>query len=211
MIRFFFRWFFRLAVLAVVLAAALILLKDTLMREWIHYRLRSVTGLETRLGPVQSGFLAGSLTVSDLHLYNPPEFGGGILLSIPDLHLQWDTSAARRGDLRFQLVRLHLAELSLVRNAQGQTNIYQILDDARHRVGLLDAALLHPPGFEFTGIDTLNLTLGTLRLVNLGPPVLQYDRRLGLTNEILRNVRSQADLSPLIFRFLLQELLPRSP
>ncbi len=205
MIRFAFRWLFRLVVLLVVLVVGLILAKDILVREWVAYRLRTVTGLETRLDGARAHFLAGSISLTGVQLYNSADFGGGPLLSAPEIHLELDTDALARREYRLRLARLHVSEFSLVRNTRGETNIYAIADHARRHANLGDAVLAGPPGLTFTGIDTLNLTFGTLRLVDLGIPGASRDFRVGLTNEILRNVRSEADLTPLLLRVLFRE------
>lgn len=206
MIRFVFRWLFRLVILALVLATALFLLKDTLLREWLVYRVRHVTGLETRLAGLKTEWFAGTLTLTGLQLYNTAEFGGGPFLDAPDLHVEIDTAALRQRELKLRLARVHIAEFSLVRNLQGQTNLYSMMDHANARASVVDAVAVAPPGLEFRGIDTLNLTLGTLRLVQLSPPPVNREIRLGVTNEIIRNVRSTADFTPLIMQIVVREL-----
>ena len=206
MTRFVFRWLLRLAGLGVVVAVAGYFGRDLLLREWIAYRLRSVTGLETQLGGLHSGPGFGVVTLENLRLVNSTNFGGGLLLAAPELHLELDRDRLARRELRFRLARLHLAELSIVRNASGQTNLVDLLDRIRTRATAIDAMTVSPPGFEFGGIETLDLTLGTARFVQLGPVPVSRDLRVGMTNEILREVRSTDDLAPLLFRLLIREL-----
>ena len=55
--------------------------------------------------------------------------------------------------------------------------------------------------FKFTGIDVMNVTLGTFRLSNLASGHgEQID--FGIKNQVLRNVKSEADLAPLGFAAL---------
>lgn len=206
MIRFVFRWLYRLLLLALVLGIALVLLKDVLLREWVVYRLRNVTGLETRLAGLKTEMLAGTITLTGLQLYNTAEFGGGPFLDAPDLHLELDTAALRQRELKLRLARLHLAEFSLVKNLQGQTNIFAMVERVNTQATAVDAVAVAPPGLEFRGIDTLNLTLGTLRLVQMAPPAINKEIRLGVTNEIIRNVRSASDLTPLLMQVIVREL-----
>lgn len=205
MIRFVFRWLFRLVLLLVVLAVGIFLARDLLVREWIAYRLREVTGLETRLDGARAHFLAGDITLTGLQVYNSADFGGGPLLSAPELHLEVDGDALKRREYRLRLARVHIADFSLVRNQRGETNIYAMAEYAKTHASLGDAVLFAPPGLTFTGIDTLNLTWGRCRLVDLGIPGASKDFNVGLTNEIVRNVRSEADLSPLLIRVLFRE------
>lgn len=206
MIRFVVRWLFRGLILVIVLATALFLCRDALTREWLIYRIRSVTGLETHLQSVRTAWLAGSITLSQLEVFNSAEFGGGRLLAIPDLHLELDASRLWQREFRLNLARLHLAELNVVRNTAGATNLFALRRNVEERATLVDAAVLSPPGLEFAGIDTLNLSLGTLRLVQMGPTNQVREIRVGVTNEILRNVRSEQDFTPLILRVMFREL-----
>lgn len=206
MIRFVFRWLFRGVVLLIVLGTALYLLKDQLLREWVVYRLRTVTGLETRLDSLRSEFLGGTLTLGGLQIFNSADFGGSPLLTVPDLHVQVDTGALAHREFRLQLARLHLAEFNVIRNQRGETNLVALLDSVSRRANAGDAAAVSPPGFEFTGIDTLNLTMGVVRFAQLGPGGGTREIQVGLTNEIVRNVRSTQDLMPLVLRVAFREV-----
>jgi len=205
-IRFAFRWLFRLLVVAIVAAAAAFLAKDILLREWALYRLRKVTGLETHLDSARAGLFTGTITLTDLRLYNSAEFGGGLLISVPDLHLEIDGDALPRRELRLKLGRLHIDEFNVVRNREGRTNIFELMETARERAGVLDALTVGAPGLEFTGIETLNLTLGTARFIQIGDPRATREFRVGVTNEIVHDVRSTSDLTPLLLKVVFREI-----
>jgi hypothetical protein len=208
-IRFVIRWVFRLsavaAVLLLLLGAGLYFLKDELLRQWLVFRLGTVTGLDTRLDGLRSDLRAGAITLTGLQIVNAPEFGGSALLTVPDLHLQLDTDALTRREFRFRLARLHLAEFNVVRNEQGRTNILALMESVSRQAGTADAAVVSPPGLEFAGIDTLDLTVGALRFAQLGPGGGTREIRVGLTHEIVRNVRTVEDLMPLILRVAFRE------
>lgn len=206
MIRFLFRWVFRLLIIAIVAGTALLLTKDLLLREWLVYRLRHVTGLETRLGRLQTGLLSGTITLTDLRIYNSADFGGGPFLTVPDLHLELDGSALRHRQLRLKLGRLHLAEFNLVRNLRGETNTAVLTKQVKENASSLENAAVSLPGLEFTGIDVLNLTIGTVRVTDMARPVLSREFHVDLRNETLRDVTSIADLTPLLFKLISREL-----
>jgi hypothetical protein len=205
-IRFLFRWLFRLMILAIVGGTALLLTKDLLLREWVVYRLRGITGLETRLGQLQTGLLNGTVTLTDLRIYNSAEFGGGPFLSVPDLHLELDGNALRHGQVRLKLGRLHLSEFNLVRNFHGETNIFALARRVQENASDLENAAVSLPGLEFAGIDVLNLTLGTVRLTDMARPGASREFRIDVTNETLREVASMEDLTPLLFKVIFREL-----
>src|ERR1700744_103600 len=101
------RWLLRvvvtLVILAVVFVVAAILLKDTLVKELMQRRIRKATGMDAQIGQVDVSVLTPMLTIDNLLLYNPPDFGGSLCLNMPELHLEYDPVAARAGKLRLSL------------------------------------------------------------------------------------------------------------
>lgn len=187
--KFIVRWLFRLLLLLLVLTVAALLLKDSVLKELTETRLRQRTGLETQIGRLEANLLSPTLTLHNLKLFNHPEFGGTPFLEIPDATLEYDRFALATGRLRWRLIRLHLAELTVVRDAQGRANLPVIRAEITHRA-------THP-GFatwRFGGIDTLNLTLERIRAYQLGSKSPPATFHLGLQNEILRNLRTPADV-----------------
>jgi hypothetical protein len=201
--RFLFRWAFRLFLVLVVLVVALLLLKDVLLKAFLESRIQLETGLETRISHFELGLLNPTVTLRDCTLYNSAEFGGSPMLRIPELHLEYDRSAAALSQVHLKLLRLNLAELNIIENQQGQTNVFGVL-------GGLGSVIFNdprtsktnsfPPGFK--GIDTLNLTLGNINFINLKDPRRNRQLALGVTNEIIQNVRSPQDLNPLLLKLL---------
>ena len=206
LLRFTLRWLIRGGVLALLIVAGLALFRDVLLRQWLEYRLRAVTGLESHVAAVESEWSPPSLTVRDIRILNSPEFGGEPLLLAPELHLELDRDAVRYRELHFTLARVRIDEVRAVRNQRGETNFMALLHRVEKEAGPVDAAVLSPPGLEFTGIGTLDLTFGTLHFVDLGNPGGNRDIRVAITNEVLQNVRSAADFTPLVMRVLIREI-----
>lgn len=204
MIRFAFRWLFRLLILLIVLVVAGLLLKDTIAREVILWRLRHVSGLETRLDRAQLGLLSGTLTLENLRFYNRPEFGGGPLLVLRELHAEADPAASAGGRVGLALLRVRLDEVNLVRNAAGHTNVVELLGGVAKVAQMPATNRLEVSGVDFAGIRTLNLTLGNVRFTDLGRPDQGWAFNLGVTNEVLSNVRTEADLAPVAARILVR-------
>lgn len=206
LIRFTFRWSLRLLAVALVLVGAAVIFRDTWIREWLLFRLRTITRLDTQLDRAALDWRTGTLALENLRIRNSPEFGDSILLSAPSLKVDLDTAAWRHGTLRFREVSLHLAEASAVRSVDGRTNFFELLEAVKRNGSPLDLAVLAPPGFSFGGIDTLRLTLGTLHLVDLAPPGFRRSIALQITNEVLHQVQAPEDLHPLILRVLIREI-----
>lgn len=194
MIRKLIKWFIYLCLLVLAGIITLILCKDILIRNITERRIISQTGMYVRIDRLHVGFTEPIISMQGFKLYNPPEFGGGLLLHLPDLHMEYDAEALQSGELHLSLLRLDLAELNIVRNAAGQTNIVDFLD--RVETGGLEALSLKRPAkeFGFTGIDELNLSLGHIRYLDLRNPQLNRAAAFNLENMEIKNIRSEDDL-----------------
>jgi uncharacterized protein involved in outer membrane biogenesis len=196
MVKFVFRWAFRLLLLAIVLVVALLLLKDTLIKSATERRMAAETGLPVRIGKMEVGLLTPTVTILDFRLYNLAEFGGSPFIDMPELHMEYDRTAMAQGKLHFKLIRLDLAEINVVQNAEGQTNLEMLQARQTGSRRQMDLA--------FSGIDTLNLTLGQMKYTQMSQPQKPRIIKFGLKNEILTNVRSPADLAGVLVKIALK-------
>jgi uncharacterized protein involved in outer membrane biogenesis len=202
--KFLVRWAFRGLILLIVLLVALVLLKDTLLKALTESRIRDATGMDVRISRFEVGLLRPTLSIEDFKLYNLPEFGGSPFLVVPDLYAELDPHALLRHQLRFKLVRAAVTELNIVEASSGRSNLRldgTVAGSAVTRI-LPDQDLGF--GFGFGGVDTLNLTLGQIKYTNLRNPRKSTLVKVGLKNEVLRNVRSLADLTNLVMKVSIQ-------
>ena len=184
----------------VVLIIALVLLKDALAKSWAQHRIRAETGMETKIGKVELGLFSPTLTIENLKIYNPAEFGGAPWVDVPEMHLEWETAALARQRLHFKLVRLTLNEINIVEGRDGRTNVTGVLGELERLISTNTAA--KSVSWKFAGIDTLNLTAGKLLYSSLKHS-RQSEVKLGLKNEIISDVRSWSDLSGRLVTLLL--------
>src|SRR5688500_14451467 len=155
MIKFIFRWAFRFLILAIVVVVALILLKDTILKNVAESQIRKSTGMDVKIGAMHVGMTRPVFNVENFVLYNTAEFGGGIFLDVPDLYLEM-LPGARKGELRFKLVRMNVRELNIGESLQGRTNITSVAG----ALDRLQASRTNSNEAVFKGIDTLNLSVG---------------------------------------------------
>jgi len=193
------RWALRLALgvlfLSLVCGAAIMLLRDTLARNMLTSRLRSATGMEVKISAVHVGVFAPTLSIKGFKLYNTADFGGGLCLEVPELHIEYDRSALRARQIHLTLLKLDLAELSEVVDKNGRRNF----DPAqKHKKEHKDSTKPKdsPGQWKFTGIDVLKATLGTFYISNLASGEKEKIE-FGVTNQILHHVKSWSDLAPL--------------
>jgi len=191
-----FKWFFRLSFLLVLLVVAVVLGKDAMLKAAVERQIRAQTGMDVKIGRFSLGLFSPVVTIEDFRLYNTAEFGGTPFVDIPELHIEYDRMALTERKLHITLLRFNLAELNIVKNEAGHTNLVSMMTKpppprARNSKGV--------PEIEFTGIDVLNLSLGRLRLLDLRDRQRSGELYIGLRDQVFRNVKSQSDLVGVLF------------
>ena len=211
LLRWGFRWLFRLLILAVVLAVAALLCKDILLKALVEHRIHSQTGLEVSIRRFETSLLSPGLTIEGFKLYNPPDYGGALFLSIPELYLEYDPKAAAVGLIHVKKARFNLGELNVVCNRAGQTNLLAILN--RSQAGGAPGGASHSsqPSVQFGGIDQLYLTLGTVRLLDLRDPTKNREFAIGWKDQEVKNLKTIEDVntwaSGVMLKVALQQFL----
>ncbi len=192
-------WALRLALALAMLVILGLILKDPVLRMVVERRIRSRTGMDVHIGKFSSGLFSPVLTIQDLKVYNTAEFGGAPFLDVPELHVEFDAVALRRGKLHVTFMRFHLNELSVVRNEAGQTNVVSLLNNVQgHKSGGGESG---KPGrnFQFSGIDVLDLTLGKTKYIDLKDARNNREASVNFQNQIFKNVRSDSDVYAILF------------
>lgn len=194
MIRKLLKCFLYLCLLVLAGVVALVLCKDILIRNLAERQIIKQTGQFVRIDRLHVGFTKPVISIQGFKLYNRPEFGGGLLLHLQDLRIEYDTDALQSGKLHLNFLRLDLQELNIVRNRSGRTNLVDFIDRAGTQGREALSSRLPPKDFGFTGIDVLDLSLGRIRFIDLRDPRHNREAYFGLQNAEIKNVRGEADL-----------------
>lgn len=201
--KFLIKWAFRGFLLLLVLLAVLALSFDRIVTGLAESRLRKQTGLEVRLGKLEVRPWSGRAHAEQLVIYSPAEFGGGPLVDIAELHVEYDPQLAKARKLHLKVLRFHLAELHIVVNKDGQSN----LDDVRRTVEKArrgEPIIRTNAPMEFAGLDMLNLTLGKGTWTDLRHSGTPREFDLGIRNEVVQDVKDAQQLvtklSPIFVR-----------
>ena len=201
--KFLLKWVFRLLLLLVVLLAVLALSFDSIVTGLAESRLRKQTGLEVRLGRLELRPWSGRALAEKLVIYSPAEFGGGPLVDLAEVYVEYDPALAKERKLHLKVLRFNLAELHIVVNKEGQSNldgVRRTVDEVRRgqRVARTNAPL------EFAGLDMLNLTLGKGTWTDLRHSGTPREFDLGIRNEVVQDMKDAkelvAKLTPVLVR-----------
>jgi hypothetical protein len=204
MIRFIFRWLFRLLLLGIVLAVAAILVKDTIIKSLVTTAVARKIGLPVKIGVMEVGLLTPTVSLENIVIYNSAEFGGAPFLEIPELYIEYDLRDARNRETHFHLMRLKMREINIVESAQGKTNLFELLK----RVVPGGFSLHRPKGSRklehFRGIDVLNLSVDHVKYTSLRNPRHNQETAVAIRNDIIQNVSTEQDISAILLKIFLR-------
>jgi uncharacterized protein involved in outer membrane biogenesis len=193
-----FKWLFRLFLLAVVLIVILLLSLNSILRVWVEHRIRAQTGMDAEIGRFSLSLTEPTVTIQNLKLYNPPSFGGTLFLDIPEIHVEYDPLALSKRQFHITLLRFNLGELDIVKNEAGRTNIFSMATAVAKKTGGDSATeFTRQTGLEFTGIDVLNVSVGTAKFIDLKDQRQNREQKIGIENCVMKNVKSRTDLAGL--------------
>ena len=199
MMKWIFKWLFRLFILAIVLVVVAVLSVNPLLKAVTEKHIRNATGMDAEIGGFSLGLIEPTMTIQNVKLYNSPDFGGTPFLDIREIHAEYDRAALAKNNLHITLLRFNLAELDIVKNQAGQTNIPFIANIASlQKAGINANTVKRQTGLNFTGIDVLNVSIGTMKFIDLQDQRLNRTQKIGIENCIIKNVKSPEDLAGLV-------------
>jgi uncharacterized protein involved in outer membrane biogenesis len=198
-VKWLFKWAFRLIALVILAVVLLLIFKDTIFRMIAEHQIRAQTGMDVKIGRFSSGILSPVVTIENLKLYNTPEFGGTDFLIIPELHIELDADALAQQKLHIKLIRFNLAELDVVRNKAGETNIVSMLSKMPKGKLAPHGVSVGAKKLDFEGIDVLNLSLGRMRFIDLQNRNNDRDVPVNIDNQVFNNVKTEGDVYGMMF------------
>ncbi|HEV2438049.1 MAG TPA: hypothetical protein VG077_18800 [Verrucomicrobiae bacterium] len=199
MFKWFFKWLLRLAILVAALVVILLLARNAILRVYLEHQIHAQTGMEAEMGGFSLGLAEPTVTIRNFRLYNPPSFAGTPFLDIREIHVEYDPAALARHELHITLMRFNLGELDVVKNQAGQTNIFSLglSVSPKKTSGHAGESFTRQTGLKFTGIDVLNVSIGTAKYIDLNNQRNNRTQIIGIENCVLKNVKSPADLGGL--------------
>lgn len=84
---------------------------------------KAATGLGIDIGSLDVGLFNTRLGVKGLKVLNPDGFPDRVMVSLPELYVDYDLPAFLKGQAHLKALRLDLEELVVVKNAAGRVNV----------------------------------------------------------------------------------------
>jgi hypothetical protein len=182
-----------------VLIVVFFLSLDSILRVVVEHNIRAQTGMDAEIGKFHLGLVSPTAEIQNFKIYNPPDFGGTPFLDIPEIHVEYDRDALLKHEIHVTLMRFNLGEFDIVKNQTGQTNIFSLgLSVPTNKSGGNAAAnFKKQTGYDFKGIDVLNVSIGKLKYIDLKNPQNNREQTVGIEDCVMKNVKSPADLAGL--------------
>lgn len=179
------KWLFILVLIVAALAAGLLFSKDAIAKAAVEQQIRAQTGMDVKIGKFSLSVMSPIATIENLTLYNTADFGGTPFLNIRELHIQFDREALAHRELKLKLLKLNIAELSVVRNDLGQTNIVAL------------AAAPKPTKtsemVDFKGIEVANFSITKAAYVDLKNQKNNRQLNLNVQNLVFRDLKTSGE------------------
>ena len=196
-----FKWLLRLFIAALVLAVVavivLLLTYNSILRVAMERQIRAQTGMDAEIGSLKIALTSPTVEIQNLKIHNSRDFGGTPFLDIPEIHVEYDLAALKRREIHLTLLRFNLGELDIVKNQAGQTNIFLpgIKSPAQKSGGGNPLAdFKKQSGYDFTGIDMLNVSIGKVKFLDLQNQRNNREQTIGIDSLVIPNVKSPTDL-----------------
>ena len=206
------RWGAWILLVLLLLGGGLLLTRDQLLRLLEERSIRQNTGLRAEIGELRTHLRSASFEMYHLRLYNLPEFGGALMAHFPAVAVDLDVGPLAKGLLHFRSLRLELAELHVVKGTNGRYNIESVEKAVREHIQHRRQRRGHEePELAFGGIDEMQLTLRQVRYTDLKHPGKTRSFDLGIEQEKVTTLNTQADLENwmggILFRIVMQQAM----
>jgi uncharacterized protein involved in outer membrane biogenesis len=137
-------------------------LKNTLVKMAVIGGAKAITGLDVYVADMNLGLLRSVVHIQGLRVGNPSGFNEPVMIELPEIYVEYRLGSLLRGAPHFDLVRLHLDTLTVIKNAQGQVNLSSIkaLQQPPATKPATPEAPKTPANAPEFRIDTLQLKVG---------------------------------------------------
>lgn len=186
------------------LLLVLILGRNLLIQHGASAAVKAALGLDLTIGEVQVGLLETDFRIRELVVRNPPGFGSEPLARVPLIYVDYELGSLFSGKLHCTRIEVEVAEVSVVQDASGATNLLKV--KALAEGGKQEGSETKPePKRESKPmemrIDKLILSIGRVRYLKLkGDGSVQSERNLeiGLDHEVFEDLTSPRQIVKLV-------------
>ncbi len=108
---------------AVLILVLLITARNFIIRAGIEQGIQAATGLRLDIGNFDIGFLAPTVSITDLKLYNPSGYPDALMADVGEIYVRYSPGDILKGKISFREMRFTLRLLTVVRQPGNQLNL----------------------------------------------------------------------------------------
>lgn len=146
-----------LLIVVIILAVAKNMIAQTVVSKGV----KALTGLGVTMEEMNVGILNTSLGIKELKVYNPSGFPEALMLSMPEIYVDYDLWALLKKKVHLKEVRLNLTEFIVVKDKEGRLNLdsLKVVKEQRKKPAPEEKPKEKGAALGFQ-IDVLNLKIG---------------------------------------------------
>ena len=112
-------------IVTIVLVILLVLsfAKNIIAKTSVSAGVRAMTGLKLSMKSMNIGVFRTLIGIKELKLHNPPGFPDKLMVSMPEIYVDYDLGAFLKKKVHLEEMRLNLKEFTVVKNEKGELNL----------------------------------------------------------------------------------------
>ncbi len=97
--------------------------RNVIARAVIVNGVKAATGVNVGVDRLHIGLMRSRVAAEGVTVLNPPGFPEPVMVSLPELVVEYDLLSFLRGAPHLKRVRVHLADVTVIRDEQGRVNV----------------------------------------------------------------------------------------
>jgi hypothetical protein len=111
------------AIILAIIIGGIVFFKNIIARSLVVQGFKGVTGLTLEIGSLDIGVFKPVVAVSNLKLFNPPDYPDKLMADIPAFYAEYDLGAFLKGKVHFRQLQINLKSLEVVKTAKAKVNL----------------------------------------------------------------------------------------
>jgi len=165
-------WIRRVVVALAIVVTGVVLMRNAVAKSVLSTGIHVITGLPADVKSVNVDLFRQAVGVRDLEIFQPDGFPDGVMVSVPEIYIDYRLGEFLSGTAHIEQMRLHVAELHVVKAENGRLNLRSIKAIESGTAQRGQAPSQEAPEFQ---IDSLKLQVGTVVYTDhtVSPPAVR--------------------------------------
>jgi len=113
----------RVVIGIVIVCVVLVLGRNLIIKAGAGATIKSITGVDMKIGTLDIGLFRPAVLIKDLKLFNPSNFPEKLMMDLPELYVKYDLPSIIKGKIHLPEIRVDLKEFVVVKMPNGDINV----------------------------------------------------------------------------------------